>query len=84
MIYVAAVFLVRYVEHMLPFVWELGSLGDARQHLLDEILWAHFWSVQIWLTVLFFVYTSLHEVIRVIGREEALRMFFGKSKTAGT
>jgi len=84
MIYVAAVFLVRYVEHVLPFVWEFGNLSDAHQHLLDEVLWAHFWSVQIWLTVLFFIYSSLHEVIRVIGREEALRMFFGKSRTAGT
>jgi hypothetical protein len=84
MIYVIAVFLVRYLEHIVPFFLELGSLGLAHQHLMDEVVWARFWSVQIWLMTLFFVYTSLHEAIRVIGREEALRMFFGKSRTAGT
>ena len=36
--YVAAVFLVRYVKHMFPFIRKSGDLGVAYQHLLDEVI----------------------------------------------
>ncbi len=38
LVYVAAVFLVRYVKHMIPFIRESGGLGVAYQHLLDEVI----------------------------------------------
>lgn len=78
MIYVLAVFVVRYVEHLIPFIRELGELGAAHRELIAEVVWPRFWSTQIWLVVLFFVYSFLHEMIRLIGREETLRMFFGR------
>lgn len=84
MIYIVAVFVVRYLEHMLHFVREFGNLGVAHQHLLAEVVWPRFWSTQIWLLVLFFAYASLHEMVRLIGRDEVLRMFFGKPKPAKT
>ena len=84
MIYILAVFVVRYVEHLIPFVWEFGSLSIAHQHLLNEVVWPHFWSIQIWLLVLFFAYASLHELVRLIGRDDVLRMFFGKPKPAAS
>lgn len=77
MIYVLAVFLVRYVEHLIPFIGKFGSVISAHDHLLDEVVWSHFWSIQIWLLVLFFVYASLHELVRLIGRDQVLKMFFG-------
>lgn len=76
-IYVLAVFVVRYVEHLIPFLREHGGLGLAHQHLMDEVVWPRFWSIQIWLLVLFFVYAALHELVRLIGRDAVLRMFFG-------
>lgn len=76
MIYISAVFVVRYAEHLIPFIWEFGDLGVAHQRLLDEVVWPRFWSIQIWLLVLFLVYASLHELVRLIGRDEVLRMFF--------
>ena len=51
-VYVVAALVVRYVEHILPFLIEHGSVAVANQHLLDEIVWPHFWAVQTWLLVL--------------------------------
>ena len=82
MIYVLAVFVVRYVEHLIPSIRELGELGAAHRELMAEVVWPRFWSTQIWLLVLFFVYSFLHEMIRLIGREETLRMFFGRPAPA--
>ena len=76
-IYVFAVFVVRYIEHLFPFVLEFGDLITAHNHLLDKVVWPRFWSIQIWLVVLFFVYATLHELVRLIGRDQVLRMFFG-------
>ena len=80
-IYFVAVFVVRYVEHIIPFAIEHGNPITAHQHLLEEVVWPRFWSVQIWLLVLFFVYSALHELVRVMGRDEVLHMFFGTPKT---
>ena len=84
LIYILAVFVVRYVEHVIPFVREFGSLGIAHQHLLNEVVWPQFWSIQIWLLVLFLAYASLHELVRLIGRDEVIQMFFGKPKPAAS
>lgn len=77
LIYLVAALLVRYVEHLIPFVREHGDLVMANRRLLDEVVWPHFWAVQIWLVVLFFVYCALRELIRVLGRDRVLNMFFG-------
>jgi hypothetical protein len=45
--------------------------------LLSEIIWPHFWAIQIILFVLIAAYCMVHELVRVIGREKALRIFFG-------
>ena len=77
MIYMLAVFLVRYVEHLVPVAIEAGKLSGVHTHLLEEIIWPRFWSIQIWLLVLFFVYATAHELVRYIGRDEAMRIFLG-------
>jgi hypothetical protein len=52
----------------------------ANSRLLEEINWPRFWSVQIWLLVLIFIYCEFRELIRVVGREEVIDMFFFKKK----
>ena len=77
LIYLVAALLVRYVEHLIPFVREHGDLVMANRRSLDEVVWPHFWAVQIWLVVLFFVYCALRALLRVLGRDRVLNMFFG-------
>jgi hypothetical protein len=45
--------------------------------LLAEIIWPHFWAIQILLFVLIAIYCTMHELVRVIGKEKVLRIFFG-------
>jgi hypothetical protein len=76
-IYFSAALAVRYVEHLIPFVRDYGDLALANRHLLDKVIWPHFWGVQIWLLVYFFMFCTIRELIRVLGQERVRTMFFG-------
>jgi hypothetical protein len=76
-IYLVAALLVRYIEHLVPFIREYSDLAVANRHLLDEVVWPHFWVVQIWLLVCFFMYCTVKELARILGREQVRSMFLG-------
>ncbi|MDD1607555.1 MAG: hypothetical protein LUQ18_03465, partial [Methylococcaceae bacterium] len=63
--------------HLISFMRTHENFAEANQQLLNEIIWPHFWLVQMWLAVLFFMYCTIRELIRVIGKEEIKRLFFG-------
>jgi len=77
LIYLVAAILVRYGEHVIPLLLNHQSLGEAHRHLLEQIIWPHVILVQMWLSVLFFVYCALRELVRAIGREKVIEMFIG-------
>jgi len=79
-IYSIAALLIRYIERLIHFFSEYGSLSAANSHLFEEIVWPRFWAVQIWLFVLLFIYCEFRELIRVIGRDEAIEIFFLKRR----
>ena len=83
-IYVLASIVVHYLEHLVPLWWRLGDLGAANHRLMGEIVWPHFWVVQIWLLVLLFMYCAMRELIRAIGPHEVRRMFFGPARAPST
>ena len=74
-IYFLATFAVRYIEHVLPFLREYGDIMEANRQLIAKVVWPHFWIIQMWLAVLFFLYCSLRELVRVIGREKVIKIF---------
>ena len=76
-IYMVAVFVVRYVEHLIPFIREYKNFGAANSHLFNEIVWPHFWIVHLWLLVCFFMYCTIRELGRILGYEQIRSMFFG-------
>lgn len=76
-IYVSAALLVRILEELIPLIGEAGGVAAAFERLLDEVVWHHFWAVQISLVTLFAFYCALREIGRIVGRRELLRMFFG-------
>jgi hypothetical protein len=77
LIYFLAALLVRYLDHVVPLLLKHESLIEASRHLIGEVVWPQFWLVQMWLAVLFFVYCSLRELVRVIGRDKIIHIFFG-------
>jgi len=54
-----------------------GGLVAGNKELLAEIVWPHFCAIQIILFVLIVMYCTMHELVRVIGREKVLRIFCG-------
>ena len=80
-IYILAALLVRILEELIPMLGDADSIAAAFSQLMDEVVWHHFWAVQIWLLLLFSVYCSLREFGRVIGRQRVMSMFFGTAVT---
>ncbi len=76
-IYMVVVFVARYIEHFIPAFRELGGIAEAHQHLVSEFAWRRFVAIQIWLFVLFVFYSVLVELVRALGKERVVKMFFG-------
>ena len=77
LIYLLAATLIHYVERLIDFWRQAGGLVAGNEKLLAEIVWPHFWAIQIILLVLIVMYCTMHELVRVIGKEKVLRIFFG-------
>jgi hypothetical protein len=76
-IYLLISAVIHYLERLIDFWREMGGFVAGNQKLLSEIIWPHFWAIQIILFVLIVMYCTVHELVRVIGREKVLRIFFG-------
>src|SRR5256714_7653250 len=77
LIYLLMATLIHYLERLVDFWRQAGGLVAGNEKLLAEIVLPHFWAIQIILLVLIVMYCTIHELVRVIGREEVLQIFFG-------
>jgi hypothetical protein len=77
MIYLLMATLIHYLERLVEFWRQAGGFVAGNEKLLSEIVWPHFWAIQIILFVLIVMYCTMHELVRVIGSEKVLRIFFG-------
>ena len=69
--------LIHYLEHLVEFSRQAGGLVAGQEKLLAEIVWPHFWAIELVLFVLIVMYCTMHELVRVIGRDKVMRIFFG-------
>ena len=72
-------FVQKILEDLNPLVFQHHSLTVATEHMPGEISRPRFLAIQIWLL---FVYTTMRELVRCIGRPEVLEMFFGLRRKA--
>jgi hypothetical protein len=77
LIYVLVSALIHYLERLYDFARQAGGIAAGNEKLFAEIVWPHFWAVQIILLALILMYCTVHELGRVIGKEKLLRIFFG-------
>jgi hypothetical protein len=77
MIYLLLATLLHYLERLVDFWRQAGGLVAGNKKLLAETVWPHFWAIELILLVLIVVYCTMRELVRVIGREKAMRIFFG-------
>ena len=76
-IYLLMSALIHYLERLVEFSRQAGGIVAGNEKLLAEIVWPHFWAIQIILLVLIVMYCTMHELVRVLGKEKVLRIFFG-------
>src|SRR5205809_6132652 len=81
LIYLLMSAFIHYLERLIDFWRQTGGFVAGNRKLLAEIVWPHFWAIQIILFVLIAMYCTMHELVRVIGREKVLRIFFGPMPT---
>ena len=77
LIYLLMATVIHYLERLIDFWRQTGSFVGGNKELLAKIIWPHFWAIQLILFVLIAMYCTMHELVHVMGREKALRIFFG-------
>lgn len=75
-IYVLMSLLIHYGENLFEHWRQTESVAAANRELLAKFVWPHFLAVQILLVVMVFSYCVLRELVRVIGRQQFIDMFF--------
>lgn len=75
--YFVIAMLVHYLERLIEFWRQAGGFVAGNEKLLAEIVWPHFWAIQIFLLVLILMYCTMREFVRVVGGDTVRRMFFG-------
>jgi hypothetical protein len=75
--YMVMATLIHYLERLIDFWRQAGGFVAGNEKLFSEMVWPHFWAIQIILFVLIAMYCTIHELVRVIGREKLMRIFFG-------
>jgi hypothetical protein len=76
-IYLIASAMIHYVERLIEFARKAGGLIAGNEKLLSEMIWPHFWAIQILLFALILMYCTMHELVRVIGKQKVQQIFFG-------
>lgn len=69
--------LIHYLERLYDFSRDAGGIVAGNEKLFSEIVWPHYWAIQIILLVLILAYTTARELVRVIGKDRVVRLFFG-------
>lgn len=76
-IYLVMASVIHYLERLIDFARQAGGIVAGNEKLFHEIVWSHYWAVEIILFILILVYCTARELVRVIGKEKMLRLFFG-------
>ena len=77
LLYFLAALVVGYLDQLVHFLRKHEGLMEANRHLWAEVVWPHFWLLQMWLAVLFLMFCAMRELIRVLGKDKFIRLFFG-------
>ncbi len=74
-IYFGVASVIHYLERLFDFARAAGGVAAGNQKLLAEIVWPHFWALQIILLVLILNYCVIRELGHALGEERIFRLF---------
>jgi hypothetical protein len=75
-VYWAVVFLVRFLEKLVEYLFAGGTLSAIPEYVATHFTWHRFAAIQIWIFVLFLIYTSVEELNARLGEGELMKIFF--------
>ena len=78
-LYLLVASLIHFAERLVEFARQAGGIAAGGEMLREQIVWPHFWAIQIVLFMLILMYCTTRELVRVIGRDRVVRLFFGPS-----
>ncbi|MBV9297985.1 MAG: hypothetical protein JO066_03340 [Verrucomicrobia bacterium] len=82
-VYWAVVFLVRFLEKLVEYFFARGTFDGIPKYVTTHFTWHRFAAIQIWIFVLFLIYTSVSELNARLGNGELIKLFFtGRSSKA--
>jgi hypothetical protein len=75
-IYWAVVFVVRFLEKLVEYFFAGGNFGGLPEYVVTHFSWHRFAAIQIWIFVLFLIYTSIAELNAALGAGQLRKIFF--------
>jgi hypothetical protein len=75
-VYFPVILLVRFLEKLGEYVFAGGTLSGIPEYVSTHFAWDHFAAVQIWIFVLFLIYTSVVELNSHLGNDALMEIFF--------
>jgi hypothetical protein len=75
-VYWAVVFLVRFLEKLVEYFVAGGTISGIPEYVVTHFTWHRFVAIQIWIFVLFLIYTSVAEFNARLGDGELMKIFF--------
>jgi len=74
--YFVVVYVVRILEKLIEYVAHGGTLAGMPDYVATHFTWHRFLAIQIWILVLFLVYTFITELNALFGDGELYRILF--------
>jgi hypothetical protein len=75
-VYTLVVFLVRFLERIIEYAVGGGTISGFPDYVIMHFTWHRFAANQLWIVVLFLVYTSVTALDARLGQGELARMLF--------
>jgi hypothetical protein len=69
---------VRFLEKLVEYLFGGGTLGGIPEYVATHFTLHRFAAIQIWIFVLFLIYTSVAELNARLGDGELRKIFFSK------
>jgi hypothetical protein len=75
-IYCVVVFLVRILEHLVKYFLAGGAFSGIPDYIANHFSWNRFIAIQIWIFILFLIYTMAAELNSLFGSDELVKILF--------
>jgi hypothetical protein len=82
LIYSVAVLFARLIERFIEYLIDGGAVGGFARYMTEQFSWDRFVAVQIWIIVLFLIYTTAVELNTLFGQGELFKILFTRRSSA--